>query len=143
MTRAGVLLITMNFLRYGCRLVLNSRPLPLACGRRALSSTSSIRQNDQHDLYHRFGHASIFRRIADKPEALTALRDFVALLKDKGIDPTTGPPSVTQTLRLAASSDFRLAVQRVVTELQSAGVDLKSQDVMQELMALSKKPENS
>ncbi|KAI6034321.1 hypothetical protein BKA83DRAFT_4188257 [Pisolithus microcarpus] len=69
------------------------------------------------------------------------MSDFIPC--QAGIDPTTGPPSVTQTLRLAASSDFRLAAQRVVTELQSAGVDLKSQDVMQELMALSKKPENS
>lgn len=128
----------MSFLRP----VLSSRPLPLACGRRALSSTSSIRRNDQHDVYRSFGHTSIFRRIADKPEALTALRDFAALLKDKGIDPTAGPPSVTQMLRLAASSDFRLAAQRVVTELRSAGVDLKSQDVVQELIASSKKPEN-
>ncbi|KAI6164705.1 hypothetical protein EDD17DRAFT_1557509 [Pisolithus thermaeus] len=132
----------MSFLWYGCRPAL-SRPLPLTCGRRALSSTSCLRQNEQHDLYHSFGHTSIFCKIADKPEALTALRDFAALLKDKGIDPTAGPPSVTQMLRLAANSDFRLAAQRVVTELQSAGVDLKSQDVMQELMALSKKPENS
>ncbi|KAI6003793.1 hypothetical protein EDD15DRAFT_2360070 [Pisolithus albus] len=150
----------MSFLRP----VLSSRPLPLACGRRALSSTSSIRRNDQHDVYRSFGHTSIFRRIADKPEALTALRDFAALLKDKGsvptavlsasfcmpdsipcqagIDPTAGPPSVTQMLRLAASSDFRLAAQRVVTELRRAGVDLKSQDVVQELIASSKKPEN-
>ncbi|KAI6134875.1 hypothetical protein EV401DRAFT_863092, partial [Pisolithus croceorrhizus] len=124
----------MSFLWYGCRPAL-LRPLSLACARRTLSSTSCLRQIEQHDLYHSFGHTSIFRKIADKPEALTALRDFAALLKDKGIDPTAGPPSVTQMMRLAANSDFRLAAQRVVTELQSAGVDLKSQDVIQELMA--------
>lgn len=129
----------MNFLRCGCRRAL-SRPLPLT---RGLSFTSCVRQNDQHDLFHSFAHTPIFRKIADKPEALIALRDLAALLRHKGIDPTAGPPSVTQMLRLAASSDFRSAAQRVVTELQNAGVDLKSQDVMQELMALSKKPQNS
>jgi len=66
-------------------------------------------------------------------------------------------------LQLAASSDFRQAAQRVIAELQNAGVDLTSkvghmsptviffaslsvlcpQDVLQKLMALSKKPEDS
>ncbi|KAI6047341.1 hypothetical protein EDC04DRAFT_2622892 [Pisolithus marmoratus] len=125
----------MNLLRCRYR-------LPLPYSRRAFSFTSCVRQNDQQDLYSSFGQTSIFRKVADKPEALIALRDFAALLKDKGVDPTAGPPSVTQMLRLAANSDFRSAAQRVVTELQNAGVDLKSQDVLQELTALSKKAES-
>ncbi|KAF8845694.1 hypothetical protein BDN67DRAFT_961301 [Paxillus ammoniavirescens] len=86
-----------------------------------------------------FKDTSVFRQITNNPEALMALRDFAALMKEKGIDASSGPPSTMQMLRLAGSSDFRKAAQRVVDELKNAGVDLTSQDVMQELMALSKK----
>lgn len=44
-----------------------------------------------------------------------------------GIDANSGPPSTMQMMRLAANSDFRQAAQKVVTELQKAGVDLTSQ----------------
>jgi hypothetical protein len=62
-----------------------------------------------------------------------------------------------QMMKLAANSEFRQAAQKVVTELQNAGVDITSQvskfsprcslfllnlfcqDTMQELMGLSKK----
>ncbi|KAG1715942.1 hypothetical protein ID866_1231 [Astraeus odoratus] len=137
------------------------RPLVPLRGRRAFSSTPRVRAIEQDNTFlHDFQNTSVFRKIADKPEALSALRDFAALLKEKGIDATLGPPSTTQMLRLAASSDFRKAAQRVVDELKNAGLDLTSQvkkhlssrrrrlkrvvqDVMQELMALSKKPGSS
>jgi hypothetical protein len=74
-----------------------------------------------------------------------------------GIDANSGPPSTLQMMRLAANAEFRQAAQKVVTELQNAGVDITSQvrkffsemftllpnsfcqDTMQELMGLTKK----
>lgn len=74
-----------------------------------------------------------------------------------GIDANSGPPSTLQMMKLAGNSEFRQAAQKVVTELQKAGVDLTSQvrnfsrrcllfaklfscqETMQELMGLSKK----
>ncbi|KIJ70264.1 hypothetical protein HYDPIDRAFT_77322 [Hydnomerulius pinastri MD-312] len=108
--------------------------------RRNFSFTPCVQASEQDDAFlNNFKNTSIFRKIADKPEALMALRDFATLMKEKGIDASSGPPSTTQMIRLAASSDFRAAAQRVVEELKNAGVDLTSQDAMQELMALSKK----
>jgi hypothetical protein len=43
-----------------------------------------------------------------------------------GIDANT-PPSTFQMMKLAANSEFREAAQKVVSELQKAGVDLTSQ----------------
>lgn len=44
-----------------------------------------------------------------------------------GIDANSGPPSTMQMMKLAANSEFRQAAQKVVTELQNAGVDITSQ----------------
>ncbi|KAG2152027.1 hypothetical protein BD769DRAFT_1402715 [Suillus cothurnatus] len=71
-------------------------------------------------------------------QALMALRDFAQLMKAQGIDANT-PPSTFQMMKLAANSEFREAAQKVVSELQKAGVDLTSQDTIQELMGLSRK----
>ncbi|KIM68704.1 hypothetical protein SCLCIDRAFT_87145, partial [Scleroderma citrinum Foug A] len=107
---------------------------------RAFLFTSCARAAEPDDtIYNNFKNTSIFRKIAEKPEALAALRDFGTLLNEKGFDPTSGPPSTTKMLQLAASSDFRQAAQRVIAELKNAGVDLTSQDVLQKLMVLSKK----
>ncbi|KAF9230512.1 hypothetical protein BU15DRAFT_57159 [Melanogaster broomeanus] len=122
------------------------RPLSLVGLRRQrpFSFTPRVQATEQNNTFlNNLKHTSIFQKIADKPEALMALRDFAALMKEKGIDAGSGPPSTMQMFRLAANSDFRNAAQRVVDELKNAGVDLTSQDVMQELMSLSKKPGDS
>ncbi|EGO01772.1 hypothetical protein SERLA73DRAFT_177267 [Serpula lacrymans var. lacrymans S7.3] len=107
---------------------------------RSFSCTSRLQAAEPQDdtFLSNFKNTPIFRKLADKPEALIALRDFAAILKERGIDPSSGPPSTTQMLRLAANSEFREAAQRVVTELKNAGVDLTSQDAMQELMGAYK-----
>ncbi|KZT20751.1 hypothetical protein NEOLEDRAFT_1100174 [Neolentinus lepideus HHB14362 ss-1] len=82
-------------------------------------------------------NTSLFKKIADKPEALAALRDFAALLQEQGIDASAGPPSTMQMFKLAANSKFREGAKRVVEELQNAGVDLTSKEAMEEIMKLS------
>jgi hypothetical protein len=126
--------------------------IPLRC-QRPLSFTPRLQATEQDNTFlNNFKDTSVFRQIADNPEALMALRDFAALMKEKGsssneawsvltlvsgvlneskflagIDASSGPPSTMQMLRLAGSSDFRKAAQRVVDELKNAGVDLTSQ----------------
>ncbi|KAH7887902.1 hypothetical protein F5I97DRAFT_917852 [Phlebopus sp. FC_14] len=103
---------------------------------RAFSVTPRLHATEQDDTFlNNFQKTSLFQKLADKPEALLALRDFATLLKNKGIE---GPPSTTQMMRIAASSDCRQAMQRVVDELQKAGIDLRSPDALRELAALSK-----
>lgn len=43
-----------------------------------------------------------------------------------GIEMSSTGPSTMQLMRLAANSEFRTAVQRVVSEMKNAGVDLNS-----------------
>ncbi|KAF9224285.1 hypothetical protein BS17DRAFT_779589 [Gyrodon lividus] len=94
---------------------------------RTFSFTPRVRATEQDNTFlNNFKDTSVFRKVADNPEALMALRDFAALMKEKGIDASSGPPSTMQMLRLAGSSDFREAAQRVVDELKNAGVDLSS-----------------
>ncbi|OAX42880.1 hypothetical protein K503DRAFT_262257 [Rhizopogon vinicolor AM-OR11-026] len=108
--------------------------------RRTFSFTSRLQASEDEDAFlSQFKNTSIFGKLADKPEALMALRDFAELMRAQGIDANSGPPSTMQMMRLAANSEFREAAQKVVTELQKAGVDLTSQDTIQELMGLSKK----
>ncbi|EPQ59370.1 hypothetical protein GLOTRDRAFT_34057 [Gloeophyllum trabeum ATCC 11539] len=72
-------------------------------------------------------NTSLFKKIADKPEALKALSDFAALLQEQGFDASgRNPPSTMQMFKLAANSKFREGARRVVDELQKAGIDLTS-----------------
>ncbi|KAG1820383.1 uncharacterized protein BJ212DRAFT_1339769 [Suillus subaureus] len=117
------------------------RPTSLALPRcrRTFSYTPRLQASENEDAFlSQFKNTSIFGKLADKPEALMALRDFAELMKAQGIDANT-PPSAFQMMKLAANSEFREAAQKVVSELQKAGVDLTSQDTIQELMGLSKK----
>ncbi|KIK95134.1 hypothetical protein PAXRUDRAFT_827320 [Paxillus rubicundulus Ve08.2h10] len=101
--------------------------IPLRC-QRPFSFTPRVQATEQDNTFlNNFKDTSVFRQIANNPEALMALRDFSALMKEKGIDASSGPPSTMQMLRLAGSSDFRKAAQKVVDELKNAGVDLTSQ----------------
>ncbi|KAH7904455.1 hypothetical protein BJ138DRAFT_1119399 [Hygrophoropsis aurantiaca] len=109
--------------------------------RRTFSFTPHLRAAENDDTFlTQLKNSSLFQKLADKPEALIALRDFANFMRDQGkcIDTTSGPPSTMQMMRLAANSEFRQAAQKVVEELKNAGVDLTSQDTMQELMGLSK-----
>lgn len=55
--------------------------------RRTFLTTPSVQAREQDDVLSKFKNTSIFQKIADKPEALVALRDFAALMKEKGSSP--------------------------------------------------------
>ncbi|OJA20878.1 hypothetical protein AZE42_00864 [Rhizopogon vesiculosus] len=133
----------MNHIRqalFSARRPVRPSSVALLRCRRTFSFTTRLQASEDEDAFlSQFKNTSIFGKLADKPEALMALRDFAELMRAQGIDANSGPPSTMQMMRLAANSEFRQAAQKVVTELQKAGVDLTSQDTIQELMGLSKK----
>ncbi|KAG1753841.1 uncharacterized protein EDB91DRAFT_419925 [Suillus paluster] len=132
----------MNHIRqvlFSARRPVRPSSLALLRCRRTFSFSSRLQASENEDAFlAQFKNTSIFGKLADKPEALMALRDFAELMRAQGID-ANSPPSTLQMMKLAANSEFRQAAQKVVTELQKAGVDITSQDTMQELMGLSKK----
>jgi len=84
-------------------------------------------------------NTAIFQKLADKPDALSALAHFAKVLQDQGIDVVSGKtPSPMQMIRLARNAEFREAAGRVVNELQNAGIKIDSQEALAELMKLRK-----
>ncbi|KAF8665753.1 hypothetical protein AX16_000201 [Volvariella volvacea WC 439] len=110
-------------------------------GRRPFSSTLATRASEPPETFvTAFRNTSLFRKLADKPEALEALQNFAKLLQDAGVDLTSRKqPSTLQMIKLAANSEFREGAQRVAEEMQKAGIDLKSKEVMEEIMNLKSK----
>ncbi|KAF9449925.1 hypothetical protein P691DRAFT_758669 [Macrolepiota fuliginosa MF-IS2] len=131
------------------------RPLSLA-SRRSLHFTPCRRASEDKEAFFKaFQNTSIFQKLGNHPEAVSALENFAKLLQEKGsISPVTSdinsytpigvdlssgkPPSTLQMLKLAANPDFREGAKRVGEELQKAGVDFQSKELMQEMMELMK-----
>lgn len=116
-----------------------ARPLTLS-SRRAFHVTPSRRAVESKEAFFKaFQNTGLFNKLANHPEAAVALQDLAKVLQEKGIDLTTGkPPSTLQMIKLASNAEFRAAAKRVEEELQKAGVDLRSKEVLQEMMDLMK-----
>ena len=102
-----------------------------------------------------FEHTALFRKLADKPDALSALTDFAKLLQTQGriliiltlhvcvihgfayivgVDIMSGtPPSMRQMFRMAGNPEFREAAKRVAEELHKAGIEMNSQVCCREI----------
>jgi len=129
------------------RSALRSLPRDATCRNRTLllsqhrnfSQTRARRATEDIDTFPaRYQNTALFKKLADKPEALAALNAFAQILKDEGIDIASGqPPSRTQMFKLAMSPKFRDGAKKVVVELQNAGVDLSSKEAMEELTDFS------
>lgn len=108
-----------------------SRSLP----RQAVENEDSFLTNYQN--------TPLFRKLADKPEALKALNEFAKMLQEQGtstiwymfyfligfigIDISgSSQPSTSQMIRLAANARFREGAKKVMTELRGAGLDFTS-----------------
>ncbi|TFK55859.1 hypothetical protein OE88DRAFT_1652367 [Heliocybe sulcata] len=111
-----------------CSSILVSRRSFRPCARiQAAESPNSMIANIRN--------TSLYKKIADKPEAMAALRDFSALLQEQGFDASGGPPSNMQMLKLFADSQCREGAKRVAEELHKAGVDPR--EALEEIMKLS------
>ncbi|KAI0053085.1 hypothetical protein FA95DRAFT_1475875, partial [Auriscalpium vulgare] len=80
------------------------------------------------DFINQIKHTDLFKKLADKPEALKSISDLAELVKSLGIDiSSTTPPSNMQMFRLATNRKFIKSVKGVMAELKKAGVDLSSE----------------
>ncbi|KAF9468930.1 hypothetical protein BDZ94DRAFT_552645 [Collybia nuda] len=90
-----------------------------------------------------FQKTTIFRKLANHPEAISALQDLAKALDEAGVDLAGGKqPSTLQMMKLAAKSEFRATIKRVSEEMKKAGVDFGSKEVMDEIMGLKKDIDN-
>jgi hypothetical protein len=101
------------------------------------------------DFINAIKHTSLFKKLADKPNALRALSDLYALTKEMGaVSPfrpllrcrvltppvpiegldvnSKTPPSQYQMFKLVTDRKFMRAVKRVMEELKAAGLKMNS-----------------
>ncbi|THH20126.1 hypothetical protein EW146_g1148 [Bondarzewia mesenterica] len=91
------------------------------------------------DFVNNIKHTELFKKLADKPDALKALSDLATLVKENGIDiNSTTPPSNMELFRLATNRKFIRGVKHVLAELKKAGIDMDSEDAMQDIMFMAK-----
>jgi len=72
---------------------------------------------------------SLFRQLADKPEALQAIGEMAKLLQSKGID-LTSRPSMGTLWKLASDPDIMQAARKAQETLNSAGVKLDAREFL-------------
>ncbi|KAI0320630.1 hypothetical protein OF83DRAFT_1052778 [Amylostereum chailletii] len=107
-----------------------ARPVALSSVSRHQRFSTSPRRLavEPSDFINNIKHTELFQKIADKPEALNALKNLATLVQDAGIDITsTVPPSHSQMFRLALNRKFIKGVKTLMAELKDAGIDLTSE----------------
>ena len=100
--------------------------------RRHFSGTRAARASEDEDSFiHRLqqGNMSLFRQLADKPEALQAIGEMAKLLQSKGID-LTSRPSMGTLWKLASDPDIMQAARKAQETLNSAGVKLDAREFL-------------
>ncbi|KAH9998363.1 hypothetical protein BJV77DRAFT_749739 [Russula vinacea] len=117
------------------------RPTPHrdANGFRKFSTTPRrLASEDPDDFINAIKHTALFKKLADKPNALKALSDLYALTKEMGLDINSKtPPSQYDMFKLVTNRRFMKAVKRVMEELKAAGLKMNSDDALQEIMGLT------
>ncbi|KAG5351268.1 hypothetical protein E4T56_gene3585 [Termitomyces sp. T112] len=89
-----------------------------------------------------FQKTTVFKKLANHPEAINAIRALMGIMQEAGIDVTSGAqPSTFKMAKLMMNSKFREQVTVVAEEMKKANVDLNSKEVMDEIMALRKAAE--
>ncbi|KAG9015494.1 hypothetical protein FRB94_000099 [Tulasnella sp. JGI-2019a] len=73
-------------------------------------------------------------KLASSKEAMDALQEMAAIIKDAGIDFTQKPSRFTM-MKLAANAEFRTVAKKVMAEMQKAGVDINPENAMSMFMS--------
>ncbi|KAJ3723186.1 hypothetical protein FB446DRAFT_783394 [Lentinula raphanica] len=93
------------------------------------------------EMYSRLNSTSLAKKLQNSPEAMQAIRDFMVVLQNQGLDLSTGkPPSPMQLMKLGMKKEVREEMMKMTAEMQKAGIDLTDKDMIAELMAAMKKP---
>ncbi|EJF63040.1 hypothetical protein DICSQDRAFT_146014 [Dichomitus squalens LYAD-421 SS1] len=75
--------------------------------------------------------------LQEKPEVEEHIRGFVQLLKDNGVDVSSGQmPSKLDMFQLMMKKEIRESATCMATTLQEAGIDLRNPEMMQSLMTM-------
>ncbi|GAA5856752.1 hypothetical protein JCM8547_008822 [Rhodosporidiobolus lusitaniae] len=83
-------------------------------------------------------HAPLFSRIMDHPEVLEAIENMAKLTAEKtGVDlQNGGKPSMAMMLSLARDPDLRLAAERLMSSLRTAGIEIDPKQAFQALQMM-------
>ncbi|KAF9013349.1 hypothetical protein BDQ17DRAFT_1419508 [Cyathus striatus] len=106
---------------------------------RSFSSSPIARASEPSidpQLFEKVKTSPVVKKMVENPEVMEALKDLHKFLQSNGIP--IGKPSAFQMIKLAANSDFRAAASRLMEEMQKAGIDVKSKEVLNEIMSISK-----
>ncbi|KZV64615.1 hypothetical protein PENSPDRAFT_162232 [Peniophora sp. CONT] len=92
---------------------------------------------DRDEFMKRIGQTGVFKQINEKnPAAATAIADLYEVLKESGVEfKPRQLPSKLQMMKLAMNRKFITAFKACVVELEKAGIDFKSEDVMEKVMS--------
>ncbi|KAG6837926.1 hypothetical protein H0H93_008320 [Arthromyces matolae] len=109
---------------------------------RSFSSTQSRAVDNLPAFTEAFQKSTIFRKLANQPEAINAIRSLMETLKESGVDVSSGAqPSTFAMAKLMMNSKFREQIKIMAEAMKKADVDLTSKEVMDELMAIKKAAE--
>ncbi|KAG6833760.1 hypothetical protein H0H87_001192 [Tephrocybe sp. NHM501043] len=108
------------------RLAVN-QPILRTRFQRPLSTTLRVQNIDIPTFSAAFQQTTTFKKLANHPEAINAIRSMMDTLRESGIDVASGTqPSTFKMAKLMMNSKFREQVKRVAEEMNKAGVDLSS-----------------
>ncbi|KAJ4472293.1 hypothetical protein J3R30DRAFT_1062513 [Lentinula aciculospora] len=92
------------------------------------------------ELYSRFSNTTLAKKLQNSPEAMQAIRDFMLVLQNEGLDISSGKaPSTMQLMKLGMKKEVRDGMMKMTTEMQKAGIDPTDKNMIEELMAAMKK----
>ncbi|KAJ3935530.1 MAG: hypothetical protein NXY57DRAFT_958115 [Lentinula lateritia] len=118
------------------RVVKHGRRICTTPSRRASEPSSP----SPAELYSRLSNTTLAKKLQDAPEAMQAIRDFMVILQNEGLDFSSGkPPSTMQLMKLGMKKEVRDGMMKLTTEAQKAGIDLTNKDMIAELMAAMKR----
>ncbi|PIL36701.1 hypothetical protein GSI_00390 [Ganoderma sinense ZZ0214-1] len=110
--------------------------------RASFSTTAQRRANEvpTENLQAMFSQQQkLLKLMQDKPELLDNINEFMQLLKDNGVDLSTGVmPSKISMMRLLMKQEIRESAMKMAATLQEAGIDLQSKEMMESFLAMQK-----
>ncbi|KAG7529985.1 hypothetical protein FFLO_05282 [Filobasidium floriforme] len=124
----------MFALRQSIRLSRSTQHLVRPCvnlaptfSQRGFKSTPQARA-DLSDMAEAFAKSPLLDIMKKSPGAVAALKEAGEIAKKKGVD-MTSPPSKMTMMSLAFDSEFRGAIEKLMTELKNAGVDVTPENL--------------
>jgi len=90
---------------------------------------------DTVEFMRKISETSLYKQLSSNPEAVKSVENLYHVMKEAGVSLETGkPPSNMQMMRLAMNRKFMKTFKTCMEEFQKAGIDLKSDGVMEEIM---------